>query len=195
MIIACISAYNDAGFIEGAIASVLEVSDKIVVVDGVYQGFPLIGGKPYSTDRTLWIAADMGAEIITTQRVWEDQTEKRNSYFVGEWGDWYLILDSDERFRGEVTLRDEDYGYRIRVGGTPFLRLLRHRSGLRYEGTHATLYDDFGYIDPHYPPCQKDCWIEHLKDQRSEDRKARKQVYYSRQYDIEQRYRTENGLP
>lgn len=194
MIIACISAYNDARFIEGAIASTLPVADRVVVVDGAYTGFPLIGGKAYSTDRTRHIAVEMGAEVIPTTEVWEDQADKRNQYFVGEWGDWYLILDSDERIEGDIELGKE-YGYRIRINGTPFLRLLKHRSGLRYEGTHATLWDDFGYIDPNYPPVLKDCWIEHLKDQRSEDRKARKQVYYSYQYDIEQRYRDTNGLP
>jgi len=194
MIIACISAYNDAEFLEGAIASTYPVADKVVVVDGAYKGFPLINDKPWSTDRTRHIAVEMGAEVIPTTGVWEDQTEKRNQYFIGGCGDWYLILDSDERIEGDIVLGIE-YGYRIRVEGTPFLRLLRHRSGLRYEGTHATLIDDFGYIDPNIPPVQKECWIEHLKDQRSEDRKARKQAYYDYQYDIEQGYRDKYKLP
>ena len=194
MIIACISAYNDAEFIEGAIASTYALADKIVVVDGAYKGFPLINDKPWSTDRTRHIAVEMGAEVIPTTGVWEDQTEKRNQYFIGGCGDWYLILDSDERIEGDIVLGIE-YGYRIRVEGTPFLRLLRHRSGLRYEGTHATLIDDFGYIDPNLPPVQKECWIEHLKDQRSEDRKTRKQAYYNYQYGIEQGYRDKYKLP
>jgi len=194
MIIACISAYNDADFLEGAIASTYPVADKVVVVDGAYKGFPLINGKPWSTDRTLHIASEMGAHIIPAIEPWEDQTEKRNQYFIGHLGDWYLILDSDERIDGELYL-GEEYGYRIKVGDIPFLRLLRHRSGLRYEGTHATLRDDFGYIDPNFAPIQKECRIEHLKDQRSEDRKARKQAYYNYQFDVEQGYRDKHRLP
>ena len=194
MIIACISAYQDAGFIDGAIKSCIGKVDRIIVVDGAYRGFPVYDA-PWSTDGTVEIAESLGAEVIQCYQIWESQEEKRNQYLIGEIGDWYLIIDSDERLEGEITIGGFD-GYKIRVEpGTAFLRLIKHTPGLRYNGGHSVLFDDDGYIDPHQFPLMKSCVLRHLKADRDGERKARKRMYYSNQYDHEHPFRELYEIP
>ena len=194
MIIACISAYQDRCWVGGTIESLRGKVDRIIVVDGAYKGFPLYGETGASTDGTPEMAKILGAEVIRCDGIWEDQTEKRNQYFIGGEDDWYLSIDSDERLKGTIVIDDAD-SYRIKVNDIPFLRLIKHREGLRYEGTHSALFDNNGYIDPAEAPIMRSCEIEHLRMYRDDDRKQRKQVYYGLQYDQEQEFKAKHKIP
>jgi len=198
MIIACINAYQDERFIKNAIISVLDKVDRIIVVDGVYEGFELYNFKPYSTDRTVIIAENLGCEIIETRWGWKDQVEKRNAYLVGGDGDWYFMIDADERLHGELKPGEED-SYRIqcqfRKSLIPLLRLFKHQEGIKYIGGHNIISVNDKIILENESPVLKDCWIEHFTDLRGEDRQRRKNQYYGYQYQIEREFREENGLP
>jgi len=196
MIIACISAYNDRGWIEGTIDSVKGIAGRIVVVDGAYKGFRLYKDNPASTDGTIELAERMGAEVIRTDKVWENQQEKRNKYFIGNDDDWYLIIDSDERLviNKEYFMPGGEVGYRIKLNpGVAMLRLFRH--GVEYSGCHSALYYKGQYINPASCPLIIGMSIDHLKRHRSQERKQRKQEYYGNQYKYELEYRTKNGIP
>jgi len=198
MIIACINVYQDERFVKNAIISVLDKVDRIVVVDGAYEGFEQYNFKPYSTDRTVAIAENLGCEVIETRWGWKDQVEKRNAYLVGGDGDWYFMIDADERLNGELKPREED-SHRIqcqfRKSLIPMMRLFRHQDGIKYVGGHNILSVNNRIMTGDESPILKDCWIEHFTDLRGEDRKRRKNQYYGYQYQIEREFREENGLP
>ncbi len=195
MIIACINAYQDEDFIWDAIASVAGL-DRIVVVDGAYEGFPQYNDVPYSTDQTVEIAEELGCEVIKTRRVWKDQVEKRNAYLIGEVGDWYLQIDADERLHGELKPgNDEAYRIPCQFGKRkiPTLKLFRHQPGIRYIGAHNVIAVGDRIIRG--GDILPDCWIEHLSEMRDPDRKKRKKEYYGCQYHLEKAFRQKNGLP
>ena len=198
MIIACINAYQDEGFIGDAIRSVAGKVDRIIVVDGAYEGFPLYRGEPYSTDRTVELAESLGCEVIETRRTWKDQVEKRNAYLLGEDGDWYLPIDSDERLHGEL-FPGPDEAYRIpcqlRKHRIPMMRIFRHQPGIKYAGAHNVISVNGRIIRPEELDILPNCWIEHLAEFRDRDRKERKNEYYGKQYEAEKEFRKQNGLP
>ncbi len=195
MIIACINAYQDEDFIWDAIASVAGM-DRIIVVDGAYEGFPLYNDMPFSTDRTVEIAEELGCEVIKTRRTWRDQVEKRNAYLIGEEGDWYLQIDADERLRGELKPGEGEANKifcQIKNHWIPIVRLFKHQPGIRYLGAHNIIAVGDRIIRG--GDILPDCWIEHLSEMRDPDRKERKKEYYGCQYHLEKAFRQKNGLP
>lgn len=150
---------------------------KIVAVDGAYKSFiqetrgeiafklSLGHGQvarslerftiPESTDRTMEILKDFHVEKIIDcphdaegkPIPWESEIVKRSTYFVGETGDLYFILDGDERVVGEfnresvnedantIMLRPDDCTVAYKV-----LRIFKHHDGMHYEGAHHALW-------------------------------------------------------
>ncbi len=198
MIIACINAYQDEEFIADAIKSVAGQVGRIIVVDGAYEGFPLYKGEPYSTDRTVEIAEDLGCDVVETRKVWKDQVTKRNAYLLGEEGDWYFQIDSDERLHGKLEPGNED-AYKIfcqlKSHQIPMIRMFRHHPGLLHLGAHNILTIDGKILRSEEIDILPGCWVEHLAEKRDPDRKRRKNKYYRKQYHAEKKFRQENGLP
>lgn len=80
----CLIAKNEADCIEGAIKSVRDIADQIVVID------------TGSTDGTDEIARTAGAEVFS--RPWSGSfAASRNESLAQATGDWILILDADEK--------------------------------------------------------------------------------------------------
>ena len=179
MLIGCVCTYNEAALIEGAIKSLWAFGcQRVIVVDGQMDGYDP-GAPYYSTDNTRQLAAALSAEIVQPPaRPWHDEIEQRNAYLVGEPGDWYMVLDADERVTGELPVNvhgmafDGPGAYRATINATP--RLLQQRGTLRYQYTHWTVYRD----DVLLAPVQWDGWrIEHLQ-RKDQERVALKEAFY-----------------
>lgn len=154
MLIVCVNAYEEEKNIGDCLQSIIDACRrsvfKIMVVDGAYKYFPHEGG-PASKDKTCEIAENLGAEIIPA-REWATEQEKRNAYLIGDPGDWYFVVDADERVRGEyhpgdISLRIlEKEAYQINLerndGHNPnkVFRLFKQQPGLQYRGTHHALF-------------------------------------------------------
>ena len=144
MIRAVINAYNEEQMLPGCLESIHDQVDEIVVVDGAYEHFP---HEHYaSTDATREIARCYGARWVAPPgRAWETEIEKRNRFFVGEVGDWYLQIDADERLLGELPELDADvdqYALMMRHSGWDSWtrRLYQHWDGIRYAEVHCALW-------------------------------------------------------
>ena len=150
---------------------------KIVAVDGAYESFvkqtiaeinfKLTMGQnsvakclerftvPVSTDRTLEILKDFGVETIIECKKssegnplpWPSEVAKRSQYFVGKDGDYYFILDGDERVVGSIAqekLTEDAYTIMLKRDDdtVPYkvLRIFKHQDGIHYEGAHHALW-------------------------------------------------------
>jgi tetratricopeptide (TPR) repeat protein len=134
----CMIARNEAPRIAGAIESVVEVADEVVVVD------------TGSTDETIPVALSAGARVI--EHEWRDDFADARNRSLAEAGcGWILCLDADERFcpesegalRGALEGDADAYMVRIesRVDSTAgavfvnfFPRLFRNVEGVGFEG-------------------------------------------------------------
>jgi len=151
---------------------------KIVAVDGAYQSWvdenkKLCGleqsfghyqvtdamvrfTSPQSTDKTLEILRDFKVDVIIecekdehgNYKPWEHEYTKRSRYFVGKPGDYYLVIDGDERPEKRldwekltapcynvILKRDEEH-YRP----YPIMRVHKHVDGMKYFGAHHVLW-------------------------------------------------------
>lgn len=86
-----IIAYNEEQYIGACIKQWKDLVDKIVVLVSAKPWY----GSPSEADRTLFIARDLGAEVVV--RHWDTEAEQRN------WGvarlydyDYVIICDPDE---------------------------------------------------------------------------------------------------
>lgn len=156
-IIACVNVFNELDLLPECIDS-LKGMDEIRIVDGAYRDFP--HEKPYSTDGTIeWareqMEKDKRIELITCSKVWENEVEKRNAYFGADEGDWYLVIDADERITCErsdidpiAELKDFLDGCNLdcfalraselfqQAGTLQYARIFRHLPGIRLEACH-----------------------------------------------------------
>lgn len=157
MIIGVMCAYQAAAVVGEALASLRAAGcARLVVVDGAWRHFERYGDGPHSTDGTQDVARLHGAEVIEAPaRGWVDQVTARNAYLVGEPGDWYVILDADERMAGVLpgTLEDAPEGaYLVRIctAGEPAvrrIRVVREDGTLRYQYAHYGLYRQGRLVD------------------------------------------------
>ena len=114
---ALINTYNDYPTLGLAIDSVKDVVDDIIIADGAYQKYYDTylqydkTVKPYSTDGTLGIIQALSKTgkmppirlIKCPLKPWINQTQKRTALLNAvPIKDWFLILDSDEMFFGNV---------------------------------------------------------------------------------------------
>lgn len=154
---------------------------RICYVDGAYSRFVekakqlsavcISGGRedyarsylkfsgPQSDDETFQILEQYKVEnVILCPRnkdgnpiPWDNEYVKRSAYFIGREGDWYFIVDTDERVVGKfpdtatlaaaknwcVSLRRDD-------GCSPYpvMRVHQHVDGMKYEGAHHALWEN-----------------------------------------------------
>lgn len=199
-----ISAYNEIDFIRGAVRNLLDICDRVVVVDGAYHDFTLDNGDHHSTDGTVEVAKSMGAMVIPAKsEPWKDQVEKRNQYLIGENGDWYLYLDADERFFGDprpCIAECTGYGLQVRIESTNpipmwYLRIFRHFDGIRYHGAHNAIHYGDHLVIEEQEQRAGSVWIEHFSYFRSEPRKRARAKYYAKQLTDEMNWRQTNNRP
>jgi hypothetical protein len=204
-LIAAVIAYNEERMLPGCLQSVRDVVDRIVVVDGAYEHFPHPDGIFASTDSTHAIADCYGAEWIPCpEDGWPTQVEKRSAYLVGEEGDWYLHIDADERFKGElppIGELEDGRSYRMSVvwaegSFTPWaVRLFQHQDQMEYRGAHCALFSDDHLINRRQDaePITS-AWFLHLKTARKAQRQREKIRYYGWQKAAEREFRTAWGI-
>jgi hypothetical protein len=143
---------------------------KIIAVDGAYENWVkaarrlaakeledghdaladaiLRFSSPKSPDRTLEILNDLKVDrVVTTDTPWAHEYEKRSQYLVGQDGDWYLVVDADERLKGKVDpSKLEDPAYNIMLYRDqdqhpyPITRMFRHQEGIAYRGAHHAIH-------------------------------------------------------
>lgn len=139
---AVLIVYNDYPLIKEAISSIKGKVDSIVAVDGRFSDFP--GGDDLSTDGTREYLLSEGVQLIDAPLL--DEVAKRNLYLVGEEGDWYVHLDGDEAWQGDVEIPDADMLVHKHFGKQKMrrIRLFKHVPGLHYEHKHYWLKDRWG---------------------------------------------------
>ena len=107
MLVACYCVFNEAWNIARSLDSV-RLCDRIVVLDGAFEGFPCNRSDGRSDDGTLkivsewltrWTEEDNRRDgwLAIPNRPWPSQMIKRSFYFrFGCEGDWFLVIDGDE---------------------------------------------------------------------------------------------------
>ncbi len=132
----CLIVKNEERFLGKCLESVKSAAYQIVVVD------------TGSTDRTVEIAQEFGAEIY--HFTWNDNfSDARNAALEHATGDWILMVDADEELSAESIpllqqelLNPQAIAYRVAItdknreeeGGTFVPRLYRNAPGLFYIG-------------------------------------------------------------
>ncbi|MGA2750771.1 MAG: glycosyltransferase [Verrucomicrobiota bacterium] len=132
----CLIAKNEEKFLAQCLRSVRPLASQIIVVD------------TGSTDRTVQIAAEHGAEVH--HFAWcDDFSAARNAALEHATGDWVLVLDADEELmpgQAEVLAREiqasDIMGYRLPIidigreqdGCSYVMRLFRNAPGLFFVG-------------------------------------------------------------
>lgn len=141
---ACVIVKNEEKNIASWLAGIGEIADEKIVVD------------TGSTDRTVEIARQAGAEIYTYE--WQDDFAAAKNYALDQAaGQWILFLDADEYFEPDTQRQIRQYLEEIqgnsRIAGlvTAYynidtdqhnklvsrdyqMRIFRHEKKLRYEG-------------------------------------------------------------
>ena len=204
-IIGCISGYNDAYLLGDCIKSLRMACNRIIYVDGSYVGFPVENGSHHSTDGSMGLAAGLCDEVIPAGKApWKNQWEKRSEYLLGQKGDWYLHLDTDERLEvldwGFVSsLRGNSaFAYNVEFGQDgkthPYfwVRTFRHENGIRYDGAHNAIWYGSKLLNPQECPVIGGIKIHHSPELRSAERIASAKKYYAYQYELERDFRREH---
>lgn len=204
MKIGCVNFYDEVDFIDNAIDSLIGKVDKIVLVDGAYKDFEHT--IPWSTDGTLDIIEEWRQKypdiisVINNGGAWENEIEKRNAYFVGQEGDYYIVLDADERLEGSTDGLEKQDDWQVRLfrmdGVHPYFvyRIFRHRQGIRYFGTHHAVHIGDELINKEDLPVFEGVTIQHFMDRRSRERKDKKGRYYKKLYEQECGFRKAHYL-
>lgn len=179
-------AYQEASQICEALSSLRAAGcARLVLVDGAWGAFERYGETASSTDGTQELARACGAEVIDAPAGgWLDEVTARNGYLVGSPGDWYLILDADERATGVLpsSLLAPEGAYQLWVrtpGEAPVrrIRLVLEDGSVRYQYTHWSLYrqdrliDQAGLLDA--------VVVEHVGRPGDTDRRRRKAAWYA----------------
>lgn len=202
MIIGVMVAYQDAERIGDALASLRAVGcERLVVVEGAWRWFPRYGDGPESTDGTAEIARAYGAEVIEPPADgWPDEVTARNGYLVGKPGDWYLMLDTDERATGRLpaSLDAPEGAYQLwwLTPGEADLRrvrLVQEDGSLRYQYAHWAMYRQGRLIDQ--AALMDDVAIDHVGRPGDTDRAQRKVAWYARSGAHEQAYLINGRAP
>lgn len=201
MLIGCVAAYEEEALLPGCLQSLGRQVERLVVVDGAYADFP--HEAPWSRDATRAIAEAFGAEWIGCGGLaWRDEVEKRNAYLVGEAGDWYVVLDADERMVGSLAAvglargawyalevmgwRPAWSGWSVRVFEAP----------ARYAGCHKAVWRGERLLRVEGAVCvaPEICRLAHLAGLRTAERQAAKAAYYRVLGAREEAFRREQGI-
>lgn len=202
MIIGVMCAYQEAAVVGDGLASLRAAGcERLVVVDGAWRHFAWYGDEPGSTDGTVEIARSWGAQVIEPPADgWSDEVTARNGYLVGEPGDWYLVLDADERATGVLpTVLDAPEGvYQLWVrtpGIAPVrrMRLVQEDGSLRYQYAHWAMYRQGRLLDQ--GALSDAVAIEHVGRPGDTDRAMRKAAWYARSSAQEMAYLAAGRAP
>lgn len=189
--IACVVFYNDAELLDRCLKSLSSKVDNIIAIDGAYKDFP--HDKPYSTDGSIDVARKYTDNVITVNKAWETQVDKRNRYVqeipVGE---SFIVIDTDEVLVADK-LPEGNWKVKIKAmkeGGIDYYweRIFKKTPGWQYYKTHMTYKDDNGIIKPHFPIAEG-VVIEHYLDDRDEERKRLKEIYRKKHNEREMKWR------
>ena len=187
MIQVCMSVWNEENRIGTAIQSVHKYVDRIVVLDGRYEGFrggPR--GSVLSTDHTKAIATKFEkVEYVEMSEALRPVT-KRMLAFEYEDADWYMVLDADELMYGngvakmfsmlrETEKKPKHLGYKVKTfsslahlyRGSPkykWTRIVHRDAGFHYMGNHWIRYDKHGNNMDAYCPEVKDVVVLQLSE-------------------------------
>lgn len=188
-----IITHDDFPLIQKCISSVIDHVDRIVAIDGIFKDFPHAQDAPgYSTDGTLAYLSGLDKEVSLSICPDLSEVDKRNLYLIGEPGDWYLVLDSDEWVENPEVLDDlpdQDVLFCpvLREGGSThfYPRLFRHFEDVHYEGLHYRLVDsesrlicDIREAGEGYRSERFGLTIRHDREKRSPERTRAKHRYY-----------------
>jgi hypothetical protein len=179
---------------------VIDKVDEIVLVDGRIDAFPGEGYK--STDRTVMIAESYGCTVIKPSRAWKNEAEMRSQYLVGNDGDWYVLIDADERCVTELPdIADfptgvNAYAVNVRMIGAPVSvwrpRIIKHVGIMEYREIHDALFSNGELVSrPQDVAKLHNVWFAHYQMARSQERRDQKQQYYRNGYAHEADYRRE----
>lgn len=198
VILAFYSVWNEEDRIGASIGSIHRYVDKILVMDGRYEGF--WEGMPVnSTDHTIEIARKFPKVEILTCSDAMPRHEKLNLAFTKP-SDWYLHIDADHVYFGDLgkafrALRNRKNvkAYRIqtyellqhiierKVHHMP--RLFHTSLGFRYVKEHSFYIDNKGREVASYAPILEGVWCLEMSEACSEERVKRKmlwRIYYRR---------------
>jgi hypothetical protein len=171
-LIFCMAAIDAEATIAESLASVKPYADRIIVVEGRFSDWAYDRKPaPFSTDRTREIAESMADTVIhdVTDR---PQHEVRDQYLLGEEGDFYFVIDSDEVLEGnfdkEAVLGGpyDSYGMPLKPGEGLVIRLYRHIGERPRHSLGQLLIDGRGRLMEGTHPgftMQTGFWLRHLK--------------------------------
>lgn len=199
-LIACIIAYNEEDLLPQCLESIKGKVDEIILVDGRIAAFPGVGAS--STDNTIEIARSYGARVIASAQPYENEAAMRSRYLVGKEGDWYLLIDADEKCMTDLPSVADfppgigTYAIHTRMIGAPTNvwrpRLFRHHGKMEYREIHDALFSNETLISrPKDAPRLYSVWFAHYQMARSKNRRNQKRLYYQTGYTHEPQYRKE----
>jgi glycosyltransferase involved in cell wall biosynthesis len=197
-IIGCMVAYQEATHIARALDALVRLCDRVIVVDGCREAFPPYNDSITSSDGTLAIAHEYGAEIVLPPgRAWADEVEQRNAYLLGAPDDWYLILDADEVLIGtlpDMTTPKGAYSVQVDDRGSVkrLPRLIREDGTLTYQNTHYGMYRQGRLLTDWQPT---DAFTIANNTPRDEQRAERQAAFVRRQHAREYANRIGRQMP
>ena len=144
-IVAIFNIYNEVPFIREAVESA-SWCDRIIVVDGVFKGFPTTDGKACSNDDTLEILYELKRQyswsdskmlIITTDKPWDINKKMQRYLQLIDYGNYFLRMNGDEIIESSsFNIRQCLEEYVEETGGLPlyqFYEYRPHSDGSKYD--------------------------------------------------------------
>ena len=162
MIYAYLNIFDDIIAIKKTIFSYYDKVDKIIAIDGAYEG--LVTKFPYSTDGTREFLEKLDkVTFIPTDHFWKNQREKRSEFWkYGTFGDFVFIIDADE----EVTHFDNSFLesnadiFTVRINpplskDSPYTspRIFKWQPNMTYQMKHHHLYKSNQFYCSHRTVC------------------------------------------
>jgi glycosyltransferase involved in cell wall biosynthesis len=204
-----VCTYNDHVALPLTLDSVKDVCDSIIIADGAYKTYYDVykafdsSVRPWSTDGTLEIIKALEPHLPPVKLIgapngkpWPNQVVKRNALVDAvPTQDWFLVLDSDELFYGDIEAGVNEimasgcvcgrvplYNVGLEIEGwLPFWhpRIFMKLPGMHYWRKHWLLSDsDNRVLENEYPMWATDKFcLAHLKIFRDQRRLAPHQKY------------------
>ena len=147
-LVACLNVWNDERELSATMHTWAPYCDHVIAIDGAYAGVPC--DVPYSTDDTLELLHDIGAEVVVPQDdPWTDQCVKKSTFFdlTGP-NDVLLFVDADEMYDDVESIRQMPYfdvgwlrySSPIYIRAQHIPRLVRWQPGLEFRDRHHHIY-------------------------------------------------------
>jgi len=188
-----ISGYDDPAGLEKACRSVRKLwadpdQYPIVYTDGVYEKFQKTGERP-RTAEVMAIAERFASLIVPWPVPAPTEFLKRSTYFVGNPGDYALILDTDETLECREpakfldSLKEVAYLVPIRSDGGSGIgrisRVFKIRPAIHHWGAHEVVFVGKQQIVPGMKSNLQGLTIIHANRHWDRERLERKRHYYT----------------